>query len=112
MFLNSIFKVMTLSLVVVLSKIGAIVIIAIYCLLLSVILKIIEKHHSVGEEVDWTQQRFECNGLSFLTVTNLENTRAARLCRQSFSILICYQITDLGLYPPTTASCSTPSCWS
>ena len=82
MFLNSIFKVMTLSLVVVLSKIGAIVIIAIYCLLLFVFLKIIERYHSVGEEEDWQQQRFECNGLSFLTVTNLESTRATRFCRQ------------------------------
>ena len=88
MFLNSIFKVMTLSLVVVLSKIGATVIITIYCLLLSAILNILEKHHSVGEEEDWTQQRWECNGLSFLTVTNLGNTRAARLCRQRLSLLL------------------------
>jgi len=91
MFFISMFKVMSVSLMWVMFRFGAMFIMFGYCGVLYVCLLISARCHNLREEEDLFQQGFECF-LSWLTVTNLENTRTAKIIRlvSTYSSIIFY----------------------
>ena len=82
MFLNTVGKVLSISIIIVFFKLfwGLFIIIG-YCVALILLLSIISFLNSLHKEKDKGQQLFEAMFLGFLTQTNLSDTRTAKIVR-------------------------------
>ena len=83
MFLNSIFKVMSVAILCVMYRVHAISIVCSYnfVLYLFELLLTSDRLYKLSNEMDWLRQNWYCTILSWLTATNLENSRTAKIFR-------------------------------